>query len=114
MRIKRIEYDNSNTICPLDYAFKRIGGKFKGRVIIHIHRHNNLLRYNELLKLISGITPKMLMQALKELQVDGLISRKVYPVVPPKVEYSLTRSAENLVPFILYLSDWGKEQLLPK
>jgi DNA-binding HxlR family transcriptional regulator len=114
MGFKTIEYDNSKTICPLDYAFKRIGGKFKGRIIIHIHHHNNLLRYSELLKVIAGITPKMLIQALRELEEDGLIVRTVYAVVPPKVEYSLTNSGEDLVPFILYLADWGKEQLNSK
>lgn len=114
MKTGSAEYDNSSTICPLDYAFKRIGGKFKGRVILHIHWNDNVLRYTELLQLIRGVTPKMLMHALKELQEDGLITRTVYPVVPPRVEYSLTSQAEKLVPFILYLSDWGKEQLQAK
>lgn len=114
MESETIEYDNTKTICPLDYAFKRVGGKFKGRIIIHIHQYNNLLRYSELLRVISGITPKMLMQALKELEEDGLICRKVYPVVPPKVEYSLTGTGEKLIPFILYLASWGTEQLQSK
>lgn len=111
MEIKTIEYDNSKTICPLDYAFKRIGGKFKGRIIYRLSENGNVLRYNELLKIISGITPKMLVHALKELEEDELISRKVYPVVPPKVEYSLTGKGEELIPFILYLADWGKNKL---
>ncbi|WP_374166984.1 winged helix-turn-helix transcriptional regulator [Arcticibacter sp. MXS-1] len=73
-----------------------------------MHWNDNVLRYTELLRLIRGVTPKMLMHALKELQEDGLITRTVYPVVPPRVEYSLTSQAEKLVPFILYLSDWAK------
>jgi DNA-binding HxlR family transcriptional regulator len=97
-------------ICPMDYAFNRIGGKYKGRIIWHLNE-NKVLRYGELKKLITGITTKMLTQTLKELVVDKLVVRKVYPQVPPKVEYYLTPPGLELVPFINYLREWANLQL---
>lgn len=74
--------------CPLEVTMELIGGKYKGVIIGHLI--DKTLRYNELQKLISHATPKMLIQQLKELEDDGIINRKLYPVVPPKTEYSLT------------------------
>ena len=74
--------------CPLEAAMEIIGGKYKGVIIGHLI--NRTLRYNELQKLISHAAPKMLIQQLKELESDRIITRKLYPVVPPKTEYSLT------------------------
>jgi DNA-binding HxlR family transcriptional regulator len=98
-------------ICPVDYAFRRIGGKYKGQIIWYIHSREGVLRYGELKKMIADISPKMLTQTLRELEEDKLISRKVYPEVPPKVEYSLTTTGVELVPFISHLADWGEKQL---
>lgn len=96
--------------CSVDYAFRRIGGKHKGRILWYIHLHE-ILRYGELKKVLADITPKMLTQALKELEDDGLVNRKVYHQVPPKVEYSLTEIAQELIPFIDYLRQWGDRQI---
>jgi DNA-binding HxlR family transcriptional regulator len=86
--------------CSVDYAFKRIGGKYKGRIIWHLNV-GIILRYGELKKLLNDITPKMLTQTLRELEDDKLIKRKVYHEVPPKVEYSLTDTgAEFICPSI--------------
>nr|WP_311769586.1 winged helix-turn-helix transcriptional regulator [Listeria immobilis] len=68
---------------------------------------NYTLRFNELQKLVSKATPKMLTQQLRELERDGLISRKVYPVVPPKTEYALTDFGRSLTPILKALCDWG-------
>ena len=95
--------------CPVDYAFKRIGGKYKGRILWVIR--DGCLRYGELKRAIVGITPKMLTQTLRELEADELISRKVYLEVPPKVEYSLTKTGEELIPFIKQLRSWGEKQM---
>jgi DNA-binding HxlR family transcriptional regulator len=94
--------------CCVDFAFQRIGGKYKGRIIYSIHIHGTL-RYGQLKKTISGITPKMLTQTLRELENDKLISRKVYVEVPPKVEYTLTGSGQKLIPFIEYLREWVED-----
>jgi DNA-binding HxlR family transcriptional regulator len=96
--------------CGIDYAFQRIGGKYKGRVLWRLR--TGTLRYGELRKTVTGITPKMLTQVLKELEDDGLISRKVYVEVPPKVEYTLTETGRELLPFLTLLRDWAKQQML--
>lgn len=101
---------SSDTTCYVDYAFKRIGGKYKGRILWYLGQ-KEVLRYNELAKFIVDATPKMLAQTLKELEEDALIVRKVYAVVPPKVEYSLTDSGKELLPFIDHLITWAQKQV---
>ncbi len=95
--------------CAVDYAFQRIGGKYKGRILWVLR--DGLLRYGELNRAVVGITPKMLTQTLKELEADELIMRKVYFEVPPKVEYSLTESGKELIPFISQMRSWGEKQM---
>jgi DNA-binding HxlR family transcriptional regulator len=95
--------------CPVDYAFQRIGGKYKGRILWCLK--DVVLRYGELKRNIEGITPKMLTQTLKELEADQLILRKVYLEVPPKVEYKLTATGKELIPFINQMSIWGEKQM---
>ncbi|WP_299442596.1 helix-turn-helix domain-containing protein [uncultured Aquimarina sp.] len=100
---------NTTAYCPVDYAFKRIGGKYKGRILWVLR--DNCMRYGELKRAIIGITPKMLTQTLRELEADELVSRKVYVEVPPKVEYSLTSTGEELIPLIKQLRSWGEKQM---
>jgi len=95
--------------CGIDYAFQRIGGKYKGRILWRLRL--GTLRYGELRRTVTGVNAKMLTQALRELEDDGLIERKVYAEVPPKVEYSLTGSGKQLLPFLSLLRDWAKEQM---
>ncbi len=95
--------------CPVDYAFKRIGGKYKGRILWVIR--DEFMRYGELKRAIVGVTTKMLTQSLRELEEDDLVSRKVYHEVPPRVEYSLTSTGEELIPFIKQLRSWGEKQM---
>ncbi len=101
--------------CPLEATMSIIGGKYKGIIIGHLI--NKTLRYSELQKLIPQATPKMLIQQLKELESDGIIIRKLYPVVPPKTEYSLSDRGKTLIPIILELNNWGikylKEENIP-
>ena len=96
-------------VCSVDYAFQRVGGKYKGRILWQLN--SGMKRYGELKRHLKDVTPKMLTQALRELEEDGLIARKVYPEVPPKVEYSLTESGLELVPCIRMLSNWGEKQM---
>lgn len=97
-------------VCSLDYAFQRIGGKYKGRILWHLSEAG-VLRYGELRKTVWDITPKMLTQTLRELETDGLIHRKVYQEVPPKVEYKISEIGQQLVPFINFLREWGEKQI---
>ncbi len=95
--------------CPVDYAFQRIGGKHKGRAIWQLR--NGTLRYGQLKKAMTGITPKMLTQVLREMEDDGLVNRRVFLEVPPHVEYTLTACGKELIPFIDMLRQWGEEQM---
>ena len=95
--------------CAVDYAFQRIGGKYKGRILWVLR--DGFLRYGELNRAVVGITPKMLTQTLKELEADKLITRKVYLEGPPKVEYSLTETGRELIPFISLMRSWGEKQM---
>lgn len=95
--------------CAVDYAFQRIGGKYKGRILWILR--DGSLRYGELKRAVVGITPKMLTQTLKELETDELITRKVYLEVPPKVEYALTETGKELIPFISLMRSWGEKQM---
>jgi DNA-binding HxlR family transcriptional regulator len=97
-------------ICAVDYAFRHIGGKYKGRILWYLHQHT-ILRYGELRRAIKDITPKMLTQTLRELEEDSLIHREVYQEVPPRVEYTLTGTGKELIPFIDHLREWGERRM---
>ncbi len=95
--------------CPVEAALAVIGGKYK--TIILYHLKTETMRYSELRKVVPNATPKMLTQQLRELEADGLITRTVYPVVPPKTEYSMTEFGMTLVPVLDALCDWGRENV---
>ena len=111
--LKMTKKEKEIAMCPVDYAFKRIGGKYKARVLWHVHR-NKVLRYGELRRTLPDITTKMLTQTLRELEEDTLINRKVYKEVPPKVEYTLTEIGSELIPPIRNLMAWGDGQMKKK
>ena len=95
--------------CPVEATLSLIGGKYKSLILWHLI--GKKLRFNELNKLITSATPKMLTQQLRELENDGLINRIVYPVVPPKVEYSLTDFGKSLIPILESMCSWGTNYL---
>lgn len=95
--------------CPVEATIQLIGGKYKAVILWHLM--DNTLRYNELHKRIPKATDKMLAQQLRELEKDGLINRTVYPVVPPKTEYSLTDFGKTLVPILDEMCRWGEGYL---
>ena len=74
--------------CPVEATLELIGGKYKALILWHLSQ--GILRFSELRQVIKGATPKMLTQQLRELEANGLVHREVYPVIPPKVEYSYT------------------------
>ncbi|WP_127716102.1 helix-turn-helix domain-containing protein [Halobacteriovorax sp. HLS] len=93
--------------CPITKALSVIGGKWKV-IVLYILREKTL-RFGEIKKSIPKITQKMLTQQLRELERDGLVTRKVYPEIPPKVEYSPTELAKELSPILDQLCDWGSK-----
>ena len=101
-----IEVCDGSGICPVEAALERIGGKWKGVALYHLL--DGPLRYNELKRQVGNVTQRMLTKQLRELESDGLISRKVFPVVPPHVEYSLTKQGQTLRPILLALREWGQ------
>ncbi len=93
------------SLCPVSATLNLIGGKYKALIVWHLF--DRTVRFSELKKQISGATPKMFTQQLRELENDGLVTRTVYPVVPPKVEYSLTAKAKALRPILEAMYDFG-------
>ncbi|MGA8442738.1 MAG: helix-turn-helix domain-containing protein [Candidatus Sulfotelmatobacter sp.] len=91
--------------CPVKLTTDVIAGKWKPLILFCLE--GGTKRFGELRKLIPGMTKKMLTQHLRDLERDEVIRRKVYAVVPPKVEYSLTRHGESLKPILRLMSAWG-------
>ncbi|MDR1753802.1 MAG: helix-turn-helix transcriptional regulator [Eubacterium sp.] len=91
--------------CPVITAIDMIGGKYKSLILWHLA--NATLRFGELKKLIPQATPKMLTQQLRELENDNLVIRKIYPIVPPKVEYSLSELGISIRPVLEAMYRWG-------
>jgi DNA-binding HxlR family transcriptional regulator len=91
--------------CPVKLTASIIGGKWKPSLLFHLEGRTR--RFCELQRLIPGLTKKMLTQHLRELEGDGIVHRKVYAEVPPRVEYSLTRHGESLKPILKLMSAWG-------
>lgn len=94
---------------PFEYTLSIIGGKWKMRILYQL-AHCKLLRFNELKRNIPNITYKMLAAQLKELESDGIVIRKEYPQVPPKVEYFLSERGISLMSVLNSMCDWGKTQ----
>jgi len=98
-------YDNKLYYNPVEFVMDRIGGTWKMPILWRLR--DQTLRYGELKKTMPKVTHKMLTVSLRELEEDGFIHREVYPVVPPKVEYSLTERGKQAVPVICGLREYG-------
>ncbi|MBP0903179.1 winged helix-turn-helix transcriptional regulator [Mariniflexile gromovii] len=102
-----IKYNDKLFSCSTSIAMELIGGKWKSVILIYLV--DGKKRYNELNKLISTITERTLSLQLKQLEQDGLITRRVYTKKPPlKVEYALTPFGESLAPVLMAIANWGK------
>lgn len=96
---------SKNQNCPVSATIRLIGGKYKALLLWHLT--GQTLRFNQLHRLVPEATAKMLTQQLRELEEDGLITRTVYPVVPPRVDYSLTDLGQSLFPILDAMYSWG-------
>ena len=96
--------------CPIRQVVSRFGDKWSMLVLYMLHiSETGILRFNEIRRLMTDCSQKMLSQTLKNLEQSHLVHREVYPEVPPRVEYSLTDTGRSLMPAIIALIDWGKE-----
>jgi DNA-binding HxlR family transcriptional regulator len=111
MRRRRYGSYELSSGCAIEACLEVIGGKWKG-VLLHHLMTGGVLRFNEIQRLKPTLSPRILTAQLRELERDGVIVRKVYPVVPPKVEYSLSKAGESLKPLLKAMQDWGDEYLL--
>ena len=98
--------------CPVAATLELIGGKYKALILWHLAEQD--LRFSQLREVIHGATAKMLTQQLRELEAHTLIHREVFPVVPPKVVYSLTELGQSLMPILTAMRDWGSGYLRGK
>ena len=100
---------NKQTIdCPAERAIYFLGGKWKIRILFTLY-NNKKVRFNILKRGLKTITQQMLSKQLKELETDGIVNRKMYQVVPPKVEYSLTEFGLSVIPILKSFSDWNRK-----
>lgn len=96
------------TDCPILYALNLVGQKWKLPIMWHLAQHK-VVRYNEMKRCVKGITNMMLTKSLQELEACGLVTRCQHPVIPPRVEYSLTEHGEKLLPTLNELYLWGEQ-----
>lgn len=97
--------------CPIRNILSRISDKWSLLVIMTLKNSDKPIRFNELQRTIPDISQKMLTVTLRTLEEDGFVNRKVYPVVPPKVEYTITDRANTLIPHIMSLIGWANENM---
>ena len=105
----RFENYDCSQGCPVEATLELIGGKWKGVALFHLLEGTK--RYNELKRDVGNVTQRMLTKQLRELEKDGLIVRKVFPVVPPHVEYSLSDKGRTLEPILVALREWGRTHI---
>ena len=104
---QRFENYDCSGGCPVEAALEQIAGKWKGLIIYHLMEET--LRFNELARRVGNVTQRSLTKQLRELEADGIVHRKVFAVVPPRVEYSLTDKGRRLRSAIDALRDWGMQ-----
>lgn len=104
-----IEWNKKQYHCPVEVSMDLLSGKWKCLMLWHLN--DGTKRYKELERIVPGVSQKMLTQQLKELEKDGLISRTVYPEVPPRVEYRLTELGQSAFPILEMMHSWAADQL---
>jgi DNA-binding HxlR family transcriptional regulator len=102
---ERMARSRKSVSCPVETTLRVIGGRWKVLVLHYLLEDTK--RFNELHRLLGGISPRTLTKQLRELERDGIIRRKVFPVIPPRVEYSLSSLGKSLEPVLSSMGDWG-------
>ena len=97
--------------CAIDATMAVIEGRWKSTILCKLVMKGTL-RFNQLLKGMDGVSPRILTKQLREMERDGLIERREYPEVPPKVEYSITAKGRSLGPILVEMSRWGLKNLM--
>lgn len=92
--------------CTIEATLAVLGGKYKAIIVWWLNAYG-MMRYSEIQRAIPQATAKMLSQQLKEMEADGILERKLYPVVPPRTEYSLTEFGKTVVPIVSAMDNWG-------
>lgn len=108
-----IDYISEHRLADTGFAYtlRLIGGKYKMQMLYALSLNHAPIRYNQLKRLLVPISFKSLTNTLRELEADDLVTRTVYPQVPPKVEYSLTTRGESLIPVLDQICTWGESQV---
>lgn len=106
----KYEFCKEVNVRPFAYAISLIDGKWKMHILFWLWK-KEVLRYSELKRALGKVTHKMLSNQLKKLENDGLIRRREYPQVPPKVEYSLSETGKTLMPVLSAVCHWGTEHI---
>src|SRR6478735_6017538 len=101
-----VEVKQRSPACWAELTLNVVGGRWKVPILFHLA--DGPMRFSELKRTIEGVTQKMLTQQLREMERDGVVSRKIYAQVPPKVEYSLTPMGKSLAPVVEAMCRWGK------
>jgi DNA-binding HxlR family transcriptional regulator len=112
LHIPKGKYARSGYVSPIDAALEIIGGKYKVAILYYIRE--SVLRFGELRRLMPLATKRMITKQLRELERDGMIDRKVFRQVPPRVDYSLTKEGKSIVPILEDLCEWGKRRMTKK
>ena len=93
--------------CPTEYTASLLGNRWKPLILRELLTGTK--RYNELRRAVIGVSPKVLTENLRDMEEDGLLNRRIYPEVPPRVEYTLTTKGEDLRPIIEAMKDYGEK-----
>lgn len=110
MSLPRAKLTNKFPGCPVEATLSFLDGKWKGVILYHLLGEGTL-RFNELRRRLPAVTQRMLTKQLRELEQCGIVSRTVFPVVPPRVEYSMTPIGRSLQPVIAALAAWGQDNV---
>lgn len=108
--MKKEEKNSIIEVCPIRNVVARFGNKW-ALLVIYMLNDTPVLRFNQLSRQIPDVSSRVLSATLRMLEADGLVSRNVYPEVPPRVEYRLTDMGRSLVPFIIELTQWAQQNM---
>ncbi len=97
--------------CPVRNVLSRIGDRWSLLVLLALHEKAKAMRFSDLCKAIPDVSQKMLTSTLRKLEADDLLSRTIYPEVPPRVEYKLTKRGKTLIPLLNQLVDWSLDNM---